>query len=142
MGLYGILVVTDAGRQNRLSRRWNNSRRSLMAATSRLLLSEIDPRTKRGSRQRSHPSQVFDEKRKYGPASPAAAAILSLPIPANCYPPAVNYSPLYYMVNGVAFSKSNSASVVVPSRHPPANVLVRIVKRWACACTCLPSLDQ
>ena len=25
----------------------------------------------------------------------------------TCYPPAVNYSPLYYLINGVAFDKTN-----------------------------------
>ena len=26
----------------------------------------------------------------------------------NCYPPAVNYTPLYYLFNGVAFNKTNA----------------------------------
>jgi len=38
----------------------------------------------------------------------------------------VNYSPLYYLVNGVAFSKSNSAASLFPVATT-GNVLVRIV---------------
>ncbi len=29
---------------------------------------------------------------------------------AACYPPAVNYTPLYYLINGVAFSRTNSSA--------------------------------
>ncbi len=32
----------------------------------------------------------------------------------NCYPPAVNYMPLYYMVNGVAFDKTHAANSLFP----------------------------
>jgi hypothetical protein len=50
-----------------------------------------------------------------------------------CYPPAVNYSPLYYLVNGQAFDKTNASGslfpVSVPSGVNPVtgNVLVRLV---------------
>jgi hypothetical protein len=27
---------------------------------------------------------------------------------APCYPPAVNYTPLYFLINGVAFNKTNA----------------------------------
>jgi FtsP/CotA-like multicopper oxidase with cupredoxin domain len=30
------------------------------------------------------------------------------PNAGNCYPPAVNYTPLYYLINGVAFDKTNA----------------------------------
>jgi len=52
----------------------------------------------------------------------------------TCYPPAVNYTPLYYTINGVAFSKTNAAGSlfpVTPATIAPAsgtgNVLVRMV---------------
>src|SRR5579871_2029464 len=49
---------------------------------------------------------------------------------AACYPPAVNYTPLYYLVNGVAFNKT-SASTSLFASNPPlgvsGNVLVRLV---------------
>jgi hypothetical protein len=53
----------------------------------------------------------------------------------NCYPPAVNYTPLYYMINGVGFNKTvpgNSVFPITPGIIAPAagttgNVLVRVV---------------
>jgi len=49
---------------------------------------------------------------------------------AACYPPAVNYTPLYYMINGVAFNKTNApASLfpVAPNTGVTGTVLVRMV---------------
>ena len=49
----------------------------------------------------------------------------------NCYPPTVNYTPLYYLINGRAFDTTNVAPPVsrsIPShRSPVGNVLVRLV---------------
>jgi hypothetical protein len=52
----------------------------------------------------------------------------------QCYPPAVNYTPLDYLVNGVAFDKTKVAAGISPSLFPTApatgvtgNVLVRLV---------------
>ncbi|PYX89232.1 MAG: hypothetical protein DMG68_05810 [Acidobacteria bacterium] len=47
-----------------------------------------------------------------------------------CYPPVVNYTPLYYMINGVSFDKtkgSNSLFTAAPNSGVTGNVLVRIV---------------
>src|SRR2546423_226633 len=50
-----------------------------------------------------------------------------------CYPPAVNYSPLYYLVNGQAFDKTHASNslftVSAPAGVNPVlgNVLVRLV---------------
>ena len=32
-----------------------------------------------------------------------------------CYPPAVNYTPIYYLINGVAFNKTNATNSVFPT---------------------------
>jgi len=53
---------------------------------------------------------------------------------AACYPPAVNYTPLYYMINGAAFNKtspslslfSTTPNIAVPATAP-GNILVRMV---------------
>jgi len=48
----------------------------------------------------------------------------------NCYPPAVNYRPLYYLINGVAFDKTNVAASLFPSAPATGvsgTVLVRMV---------------
>jgi len=49
---------------------------------------------------------------------------------AACYPPAVNYTPQYYLINGAAFDKTNAANSFYPTT--PGNltgntVLVRLV---------------
>ena len=33
----------------------------------------------------------------------------------QCYPPTVNYSPLYYTINGVAFNKGNPTGSLFPA---------------------------
>ena len=62
--------------------------------------------------------------------------IAAIPASANyntCYPPAVNYSPRYYLINGVAFDKTNAAASLFPSQprrpclHRRKTVLVRMV---------------
>jgi hypothetical protein len=50
-----------------------------------------------------------------------------------CYPPAVNYTPLYYLVNGQAFNKTSATNSLFPVSVPTGvnpvsgNVLVRLV---------------
>jgi hypothetical protein len=39
----------------------------------------------------------------------------------TCYPPVVNYTPLYYLINGVAFNRSNASSSLFPTS--PANTI-------------------
>jgi hypothetical protein len=53
---------------------------------------------------------------------------------AACYPPAVNYTPLYYLVNGAAFDKTNPANSLFAATSGTStvtpvtgNVLVRLV---------------
>ena len=76
-----------------------------------------------------------------GGGGTGAAAIAALQLNANgiahcsggaaaCYPPAVNYTPLYYLVNGVAFDKTNSTASLFPSSPATVTsgtVLVRLV---------------
>jgi len=49
---------------------------------------------------------------------------------AACYPPVVNYTPLYYTINGAAFDKTNSGTSLFaasPATGVTGNVLVRLV---------------
>jgi hypothetical protein len=49
---------------------------------------------------------------------------------AACYPPAVNYAPLYYLVNGAAFDRTHVAASLfntAPATGVTGNVLVRLV---------------
>ena len=48
----------------------------------------------------------------------------------QCYPPAVNYTPLYYLINGRAFDRTNATASVfptIPATVAGGNVLVRMV---------------
>src|SRR5207253_9285253 len=52
----------------------------------------------------------------------------------TCYPPAVNYTPLYYLVNGVAFDKTHAGFSLFPASAvtgvatgTTGSVLVRMV---------------
>jgi len=49
--------------------------------------------------------------------------------PATCYPPAVDYTPMYFLINGTAFSKDNrqASALPVPAAATTGNVLVRYV---------------
>ena len=47
----------------------------------------------------------------------------------TCYPPAVNYDPRYYLINGVSFDRSNPgrSALTVPATANNGNVLLRLV---------------
>src|SRR6202007_983572 len=51
----------------------------------------------------------------------------------TCYPPAVNYTPFYFLINGVAFSKANAPASQFPATTGTAatpasgTILVRLV---------------
>ena len=38
----------------------------------------------------------------------------------QCYPPAVNYTPLYYLINGVGFDKTNCLGLCYSASTPAA----------------------
>jgi len=61
-----------------------------------------------------------------GCGNPASGAIFQ-----TCYPPAVNYTPTYYTINGVAFNKTNAALSLFKTSpnntNATGNILVRLV---------------
>ena len=116
MGLYGILVVTTAP---------TGTGTSAVAGTAYpgvtynaevpLLLSEIDP-LQNGTVSKAVNTAGFSETKVWsglpggcGNPSPGNTNYLT------CYPPAVNYTPLYYLFNGVAFDKTNAAASLFPT---------------------------
>ncbi len=135
MGLYGILVVTAAptaaaGVETAAGTAYPGL---TYDAEIPLEFSEIDP-VQNNAVSFAVNSAGFSETTVWsgqsgGCGNPATAHS------GNCYPPAVNYTPLYYMINGVALSKTSPASslfTVTPAAIAPAtgttgNVLVRLV---------------
>ena len=124
MGLYGILVVTaaptatTAGVETAVGTAYPGV---TYDAEVPVELSELDPvQNNLVSTAVNLPG--FSETTVWsgqpgGCGNPATANA------GNCYPPAVNYTPLYYMINGVAFNKTvpgNSVFPITPATIAPA----------------------
>jgi len=144
MGLYGILVVTAAPTATTsvpitetaagCAYPGANSGSCAVAydAEIPLLLSEIDP-VQNNLVNIAVNSVGFQETTVWsgqsgGCGNPSTANA------GNCYPPTVNYTPLYYTINGVAFNKTNATGSlfpITPAMIAPASgtgrVLVRLV---------------
>jgi hypothetical protein len=134
MGLYGVLVVTTppaipgttfnttgiayAGSVITKAPNTSKSYQIQYDADVPLLLSEIDPVQNSAVAAAAHNSA--SETAKWTPACGQANA---------CYPPAVNYTPLYYLVNGQSFDKTSgaSATAAVGINALTGNVLLRFV---------------
>jgi hypothetical protein len=97
-----------------------------------LLLSEIDPVQNRAVDAAVKTAGFSDTKVWSGqpgkcgdlPPSPSATAEAN-----TCFPPAVNYTPLYFLVNGVSFDRTVTASpaAAVPASAVTGAVLLRLV---------------
>src|SRR5258706_3725576 len=120
MGLYGMLVVTAAPSVAGPGIAYPATTFTGVAPTLPvtysaevpLLLSEIDP-VQNAAVAKAVTLPGFLETTVWsglpgGCGNPATANS------GNCYPPAVNYTPLYYLFNGVAFDKSNSPASLFP----------------------------
>ena len=134
MGLYGILVVTTAPAGATAGTAYpavGATPAVTYDAEIPLLFSEIDP-VQNNAVATAVTRPGFSETTVWsgqpgGCGNPATANT------GNCYPPAVNYTPLYYLINGVAFDKTNAHASLFPTM-PAAGitpgtgkVLVRLV---------------
>jgi hypothetical protein len=135
MGLYGIIIVTAAptvdgtGTETAAGTAYPGVSYDGDVA---LLFSEIDPIQNTAVDTAVHTagfSETMVWSGQPGGCGNAASTTFN-----QCYPPAVNYTPLYYLINGVAFDRTNpSASVdpVSPGTLAPAtapgSILVRMV---------------
>ena len=143
MGLYGILVVTAAPTGSTAGVAYGTAGTpSAIPYNSEvpLLFAEIDP-VQNLSVTRAVNTAGFTEGAVWsglpgGCGNPANldgsanSGTTAGPTPfGTCYPPAVNYLPVYYTINGVAFSRTNAAASVFPTSNAPVTgtVLVRLV---------------
>jgi len=78
-----------------------------------LLLSEIDPVQNNAVKRRGH-TAGFSETTVWS-GQPGQCGNPSSPNYQTCYPPAVNYTPLYYLFNGTAFDKTKPHDFCVSS---------------------------
>src|SRR5579863_3549575 len=139
MGLYGIVVVTTAPTATTTTPITETAAGTAYPgvtydADAPVLLSEIDP-VQNKAVQAAVTTAGFKETTVWS-GQPGGCGNPSSSTYHTCYPPAVNYTPLYYMINGVAFNKTNAnASLFAASNYiasPPAatatgTVLVRLV---------------
>src|SRR5437660_5246187 len=136
MGLYGILVVTTAPSGTAAGTAYG----TVGAATAvtynadlPLLLSEIDP-VQNLAVSKAVGTAGFNETNVWsglygGCGNPVNANGTANAAYQTCYPPAVNYTPLYYLINGRAFDKTNASASLFAAAPAGATgtVLVRLV---------------
>src|SRR5579871_661686 len=132
MGLYGILVVTQAPASGSRGVAYGSGATAVNYDSEvPLLFSEIDP-VQNTAVNAAVNTPGFSETMVWsgqpgGCGNPSSATF------NQCYPPAVNYKPLYYLINGVAFNKTNASGslfAAVPGSSTAAvsgSVLVRLV---------------
>ena len=137
MGLYGILVVTTAPAGTTPGTAY-----PAVAATATtaavpavtysaeipLLFSEIDPVQNKAVNAAVN-TAGFSETAVWS-GQPGGCGNPSSATYNTCYPPAVNYTPLYYLINGVAFNKTSAATslfAAAPATGVTGSVLVRLV---------------
>src|ERR1700756_2919353 len=110
MGLYGMLVVTGQASSTGVTpvTAYTGLPAVTYNADVRLLFSEIDP-VQNNAVSAAVNTAGFSETKVWSGqpdhcGNPASADY------TPCYPPAVNYSPRYYLINGAAFDKTNPSA--------------------------------
>ncbi|MGU7780090.1 choice-of-anchor Q domain-containing protein [Burkholderia sp. PU8-34] len=132
MGLYGVLVVTSpsvlASTCTSTKQAYPNAA-SCYDADVPMLMSEIDP-VQNAAVAAAVAKPGFSETAAWSgqPGGCGNSASTSF---GTCYPPAVNYDPRYYLINGVAFDRTApNASAFPPSATVSpltGQILVRLV---------------
>src|SRR5215469_17430580 len=133
MGLYGSLVVTTAPVGTTAGIAYPAIGTMLAVSYNAdipLILGEIDP-VQNNSVSTAVATPGFSETMVWS-GQPGGCGDPASPTYHQCYPPAVNYTPLYYTINGQAFDKTNAASsnfATTPATGVPTTgtVLVRLV---------------
>ena len=125
MGLYGILVVTTAPAGGTAGSAYPGVSYN---ADIPLILGEIDP-VQNNAVSTAVATPGFSETTVWS-GQPNGCGNPTSSTYHTCYPPAVNYTPLYYTINGVAFDKTNAAASSFPASPATGvtgSVLVRMV---------------
>jgi hypothetical protein len=125
MGLYGILVVTSAPSGTTTGTAYPGVSYNTEVP---LIFSEIDP-VQNKTVNAAVNTAGFSETMVWSGLA-GGCGNPSSPTYLQCYPPTVNYSPLYYLINGVAFNKTNASASLVTALQTTGttgNVLVRLV---------------
>ncbi len=120
MGLYGVVVVTAAQGGTAGP---GNTTTEVAAGTAYpnvkydaevpLIFGEIDP-VQNNEVAAAINTSGFSESEVWS-GQPGGCGNPTSPTYQTCYPPVVNYTPLYYVINGVAFNKSGASASLFPS---------------------------
>ena len=131
MGLYGILVVTSApGAVGATGTAYPGVTYS---SELPVLFSEIDPVQNKLVSAAVNTAGFSETNVWDGHAGQCGDPNAAVGVVNTCYPPAVNYTPTYFLINGVGFSKANASASLFASSLGTAtsqvsgNVLVRLV---------------
>ena len=141
MGLIGMLVVTTAPAGTAAGTAYPGSAAGVTPvvpavtynADIDLLLSEIDPVQNRAVNTAVNTAGFGETNVWSGQPGQCGNPGSPVGVVNTCYPPAVNYTPLYYLFNGVAFSKTNAPASLFPTSlgttaaPVTGTVLVRLV---------------
>ncbi|KVM97470.1 choice-of-anchor Q domain-containing protein [Burkholderia diffusa] len=132
MGLYGVLVVTSpavASSTCASTKQAYPHTASCYDADVPLVMSEIDP-VQNAAVAAAVATPGFSETAAWSGQPGGCGDSKSVSF-GTCYPPVVNYDPRYFLINGVAFDRTNpNASAFPPSANVPAStgqILVRLV---------------
>ncbi|HWJ34441.1 MAG TPA: hypothetical protein VNR70_04200, partial [Steroidobacteraceae bacterium] len=137
MGLYGILVVTTPAGTTPAQAYPTVAGVAVTApavsqydADLPLVLSEIDP-VQNAAVDTAVRTAGFSETMVWS-GQPGGCGFAGSPTLNQCYPPAVNYSPRYYLANGASFDRTQIASstaqiLAAPATATTGNVILRFV---------------
>ncbi len=124
MGLYGVLVVTTPAAVGTPGLAYPNVPYN---ADIPLVLSEIDP-VQNAAVAKAVTMPGFSETAVWSGQS-GGCGNPQTSNSGNCYPPAVNYSPLYYMINGVSLDRTNLGNSMFPTT-PAVGVTGQVLVRF------------
>ena len=148
MGLIGVLVVTTAPSGATAGTAYPAVPGATVLTTAPpvhynaelpLEFSEIDPVQNKAVNTAVNTAGFSETKVWDGHIGACGNPNSGVGVANTCYPPAVNYTPFYYLINGLAFNKTNAPFSVFPATadgigtSPPAmtgitgTVLVRLV---------------
>jgi hypothetical protein len=116
MGLYGILVVTTApgATAGTAYPAVGTAPAVTYNAETPLLFSEIDAVQNNAVSAAVSTAGFLETNVWSGQPGGCGNPSSAVGVYQTCYPPAVNYSPLYYLINGVAFNKTNATASLFP----------------------------
>ena len=133
MGLYGMLVVTTAPTASAPGVAYGAGTANAVSYNAELplLFSEIDP-VQNAAVQAAVTTAGFSENAVWS-GQPGGCGDPGSTSYHTCYPPAVNYTPLYHLINGVSFDKTRASASLFPALTGKATapvsgaMLVRLV---------------